>query len=74
MMMRRLLLAASLLALSGCGLQPLYQGGGNAAAVQGLGGVEVPAISGKAGWLMRAALVDRLGSAPRRAVRAIGWM
>lgn len=62
-MMRRLLLAASLLALSGCGLQPLYQGGGSAAAVQGLGSVEVPAISGKAGWLMRAALVDRLGSA-----------
>jgi len=57
------LMLAPLAALSGCGLQPLYQGGGQAAVAQGLGSVEVPAISGKAGWLMRNALTDRLGPA-----------
>jgi len=64
--MRRaaLLLIVPALALSGCGLRPLYAGGGQAAVAQGLGGVSVPAISGKAGWLMRNALVDRLGPQP----------
>src|ERR1700712_1731539 len=50
------------LALSACGLQPMYAGGSNGAVAQGLAAVEVPAIEGKAGWLMRNALVDRLGS------------
>jgi LPS-assembly lipoprotein len=49
------------LALSACGLQPMYAGGGSGAVAQGLAAVEVPAIPGKAGWLVRNALVDRLG-------------
>jgi LPS-assembly lipoprotein len=47
-------------ALAGCGLSPMYAGGGNGAIAQRLAGVEVPAIEGKAGWLVRNALRDRL--------------
>jgi LPS-assembly lipoprotein len=50
------------LALSACGLQPMYAGGGSGAVAQGLASVDVPAIEGKAGWLVRNALIDRLGS------------
>lgn len=50
------------LALSACGLTPMYAGGGSGAVAQGLAGVEVPPIEGRAGWLMRNALVDRLGA------------
>jgi len=48
------------LALSACGLQPMYAGGSNGAVSKGLAAVEVSAIEGKAGWLMRNALNDRL--------------
>jgi LPS-assembly lipoprotein len=57
------------LALSACGLQPMYAGGGNGAVAQGLAAVEVPPIQGKAGWLVRNALVDRLGAADGSAAR-----
>jgi len=50
------------LALAGCGLQPLYAGGGDGAVARGLAGVAVPAIEGRSGWLVRNALIDRLGS------------
>jgi LPS-assembly lipoprotein len=56
-----LLLSAS---LAGCGLQPMYAGGGSGAIAQGLSQVEVSAIEGRAGWLVRNALVDRLDAAP----------
>ena len=60
------LLAAIALAaaplLSGCGLKPLYTGGANSVTAQGLGAIDVAPIEGKAGWLMRNALVDRLGT------------
>jgi LPS-assembly lipoprotein len=46
----------------GCGLQPMYAGGGNGAVARALAGVDVFSIEGKAGWLIRAALVDRLGA------------
>ncbi|PLK27112.1 LPS assembly lipoprotein LptE [Novosphingobium sp. TH158] len=63
-MIRRALLAlGAALALSGCGLQPMYAGGGSGAVAQGLAGIDVPAIEGRAGWLMRNALNDRLRSA-----------
>ena len=55
-------------ALAACGLQPMYAGGGSGAVAQGLAGIEVPPIEGKGGWLVRNALVDRLGqksAAPR---------
>ena len=49
------------LALAACGLQPMYAGGASGAVAQGLAAVDVPPIEGKAGWLVRNALVDRLG-------------
>lgn len=49
-------------ALAGCGLHPMYAGGGSGAVARGLADVQVSAIEGKAGWLMRNALVDQLGS------------
>ena len=53
------------LLLSACGLHPMYAGGANGAVAQGLAGVEVSAIEGKSGWLVRNALVDRLGANQR---------
>ncbi|MBO9517755.1 MAG: hypothetical protein J7493_06775 [Porphyrobacter sp.] len=46
--------------LGGCGLQPMYAGGGSGAVAQGLAAVEVAPIEGRAGWLVRNALQDRL--------------
>ena len=60
--MRRLFALLLPLALAACGLQPMYAGGSSGAVAQGLAGIEVPAIEGKGGWLVRNALVDRLGS------------
>lgn len=62
-MRRRLLLPIVLglsVALSGCGLKPLYQGGSSGIAAQRLAGIEVAPIPGKAGWLVRNALTERL--------------
>ncbi|MBV7265385.1 LPS assembly lipoprotein LptE [Erythrobacter ani] len=56
-------LCAALLALTGCGLQPMYAGGSSSGIAQGLAAVDVPAIPGRAGWLVRNALVERLGAA-----------
>ncbi len=53
-------LAAALLALPGCGLRPLYAGGGAGSVSQTLGQIEVATIEGQSGWLVRNALVDRL--------------
>ncbi len=50
------------LALAGCGLQPMYAGGGSGSVARGLAAVDVSAIEGRAGWLVRNALVDRLGA------------
>ncbi|WP_238475250.1 LPS assembly lipoprotein LptE [Sphingomonas cavernae] len=55
------------LALSGCGLRPLYGGGSKGAVAQSLGQIEVAAIPGKAGWLVRNAVTDRLGAMPQGA-------
>jgi LPS-assembly lipoprotein len=52
---------AALLSLTGCGLSPMYAGGGSGPVAHGLAAVEVSPIQGKAGWLMRNALNDRLG-------------
>lgn len=62
-MNRPVLLMAALMSLSACGLQPLYSGGANGAVAQGLAQIEVPAIPGRSGWLLRNALQDRLGVA-----------
>jgi len=54
------LLLAAALPLSACGLQPMYAGGGSGRVAQGLAAVEVGPIEGRAGWLVRNALTDRL--------------
>jgi LPS-assembly lipoprotein len=51
-----------LLALSGCGLRPLYGGGSSGVVAKSLKSVEVGPIGGRAGWLVRNALNDRLGT------------
>lgn len=51
------------LVLGACGLHPMYAGGGAGVVAQGLAAVDVPAIEGQSGWLVRNALVDRLGAA-----------
>jgi LPS-assembly lipoprotein len=48
-------------ALGGCGLRPLYGGGGHGAVAQSLRAIDVAPIGGRAGWLVRTALEDRLG-------------
>ncbi|MXO75546.1 hypothetical protein GRI40_09990 [Altererythrobacter aerius] len=55
-------LLAAALPLAACGLQPMYAGGGSGQVARALAAVEVPAIEGQAGWLVRNALVDRLGA------------
>lgn len=61
--MRASLLLGAMLLLSGCGLRPLYGGGPNGAVARSLQAVEVaPIASGRAGWLVRTALQDRLGA------------
>ena len=67
--MRALFASFALVALSACGLQPMYAGGGNGAVARGLSAVEVPAIPGRAGWLVRNELVDRFGAAGDAAAR-----
>jgi LPS-assembly lipoprotein len=56
----RLLALLFVLFLTGCGLRPLYGGGGSGAVAQSLRSVEVAPIGGRAGWLVRTALEDRL--------------
>jgi LPS-assembly lipoprotein len=58
-------LAAALLLLpllSACGLQPVYSSGTHGKVAQAIGHVEVAPIEGKAGWLVRNALTDRLAA------------
>jgi LPS-assembly lipoprotein len=66
-MTRMLILAAALL-LGGCTLRPLYAGGGKGGVAQTLRSVDIAPIGGRAGWLVRTALEDRIGdggSSPR---------
>jgi LPS-assembly lipoprotein len=60
-MKRALILVAALL-VSGCGLRPLYSGGGSGNVAQALQSVEVAPIGGRSGWMVRTALQDRLGN------------
>src|SRR3546814_14993897 len=53
---------AMMLLLSGCTLRPLYGGGGDGAVATTLRSVDVAPIEGRAGWLVRTALEDRLGA------------
>ncbi|WP_255504771.1 LPS assembly lipoprotein LptE [Novosphingobium sp. EMRT-2] len=67
----RLLASALLTALlAGCGgLSPMYAGGGSGTVARALSGVEVPSIQGQSGWLVRNALVDRLGAGGKDGAR-----
>lgn len=56
-----LLLLAAALGLSACGLRPVYGGGSRGATASFLTSVAVQPIPGRTGWLVRAALADRLG-------------
>jgi LPS-assembly lipoprotein len=67
--MKRALAFAALLLLSACGLKPLYSGGSNGSVAQSLGSVAVGRIEGKAGFLVRNALTDRLGAQGEGAAR-----
>jgi len=61
-MIRRALLGMMLAAaLGACGLRPLYSGGSSGAVARSLSQVSVAPIPQRAGWLVRNALVDRLG-------------
>lgn len=52
------------LALGGCTLRPLYSGGGDGPVARSLQSVQVaPIEGGRAGWLVKTALEDRLGAA-----------
>jgi LPS-assembly lipoprotein len=55
-----LLLAAAALALSGCGLRPMYGGGASGSVQTLLAATEVAPIEGQSGWLVSNALRDRL--------------
>ena len=49
------------LMLGGCNLQPLYSGGQSGAVATSLSSIRVGPIPERGGWLVRNALVDRLG-------------
>lgn len=68
-MKRLAIFVAASLTLSSCGLEPMYAGGGAGVVGRELAAVDVPAIEGQAGWLVRNALVDRLGAAGQSASR-----
>ncbi len=60
MIARITLLVAMSAMLGACNLRPLYAGGTSGVVAQQLGLVEIEPIAGKAGWLTRNALKDRL--------------
>jgi LPS-assembly lipoprotein len=59
-MMRIFALLLSIFALSACALQPLYSGGSQGQVAALLENISVEPIEGKAGWLVRNAINDRL--------------
>ncbi len=67
--MRSAFAIIALLSLSACGLRPLYGGGAGGQVAQSLRSVAVAPIDGKAGWLVRNALEDRLGTQHEGAAR-----
>lgn len=66
----RLVLPLAIIAgLSACSLRPLYVDGGSGATAATLSSVEVSAIGGQSGWLVRNALDDRLHRQGQAAAR-----
>jgi LPS-assembly lipoprotein len=64
-----LALCLPLALLGGCGLSPMYAGGSQGVVARGLSDVQVSSIDGQSGWIVRNALVDRLGSGASTAPR-----
>lgn len=62
-------LLLTLLLLGGCGLRPLYAGGGSGQVAQALQSITVAPIGGRAGWLVRTALEDRLHASDAEGAR-----
>lgn len=50
-----------LLGLSSCALRPMYAGGADGPVAMSLSRISVAPIPNRRGWLLRSALVDRLG-------------
>ncbi|MGE5722728.1 MAG: LPS assembly lipoprotein LptE [Sphingomonadales bacterium] len=67
--MKRLLALPLLLLACSCGLRPLYGGGGHGVVAQSLQSIAIAPIPGRAGWLVRTALEDRLHSGPETTPR-----
>lgn len=59
--MTRLFALVLMVLLGACGLQPMYAGGSSGAVAGGLTSIQVAPIPERGGWLVRNALVDRLG-------------
>jgi LPS-assembly lipoprotein len=62
--MTRSLALLLMLMLAGCGLRPLYADGSRGAIASSLSAIQVAPIPERAGWLVRNALVDRMGGEP----------
>ena len=60
-MIRALALAAALASLAACGLRPMYAGGQSGTVATSLRSIQVQDIPGKGGWLVRNALIAKLG-------------
>ncbi|HVF94261.1 MAG TPA: LPS assembly lipoprotein LptE, partial [Sphingomonas sp.] len=61
-MIRVLILAVALASLTACGLRPMYAGGTSGVVAASLRSIQVRDIPGKGGWMVRNALVSKLGS------------
>ena len=61
--------ALAALPLAGCGLQPMYAGGGSGVVARDIGAVTVSPIGGRAGYLVHNALADRLDAAGHGSAR-----
>lgn len=53
---------SALVLLGGCQLSPIYAGGGAGSVATAMRNIEVAPIDNKSGWLVRQALIDRLGA------------
>jgi LPS-assembly lipoprotein len=60
-MIRTFFLVIAVAALNACGLQPMYAGGGSGTVATSLRSIQVQNIPGKGGWLVRNALISKLG-------------
>ncbi len=66
---RAVLLAAAALALGGCQLSPVYSGGARGIAAATMADIAIAPIPDRAGYLLREALVRRMGDADAASAR-----